>query len=348
MKIAITTTQVPFIKGGAEFLAQNLKQALIEGDHEVEIITMPFMDNPISRITDHIVAARLMEIEEGWAGKTDLCIGLKFPAYFMPHSNKIIWTLHQHRAAYDLFNTEYSNLKNNIEGLKMQNIIVNADNHYLKEAKRIYTIADNVTRRMKKYNNIDAHTLYHPCPDMEKFYCGKDENYILMPSRINITKRQFLAVEAMKYVKSNMKLYIMGKADNPYEKERLLKKIHKNHLEHKVKFFDYVDQEKKFELYANTKAVLFVPLDEDYGYISLEAMASEKPIITAKDSGGPLEFVSDGLNGYIVEAEAKEIAEKMDELISTAGLAKKMGQASKDKLMSMNITWSHVVEELVK
>lgn len=348
MKVVITTVQVPFITGGAEFLAQNLKQALLNGGYETEIVTMPFMDNPIEKITDHIVAARLMEVEEGWAGRTNLCIGLKFPAYYIPHSNKVIWALHQHRAAYDLFDTEYSNLKSNPMGLKMRELIMNADNKYLQEAKRIYTISDNVTKRMKENNNLIAKTLYHPCPDMEKFYCGTSEEYILMPSRINITKRQFLAVEAMRHVRSNIKLYIMGKADNSYEKERLLQEIHKNHLEHKIKFFDYVEPDKKYELYANARAVLFIPMDEDYGYITLEAMASGKAVITARDSGGPLEFISDGINGYVVDAEAKAIADKIDALAGDVKLAKVLGKNSKEKLKSMNITWQHVVEELVK
>ena len=348
MKIIITTVQAPFIVGGAEFHAKNLKNALQEAGHEVEIVTLPFMDSPIDKITDHIVASRLLEIENIWAGKTDLCIGLKFPAYYIPNTNKVVWALHQHRAAYDLFDTEYSNLKNNPEGLKMREIIMNADNKYLSEAKRIYANSQNVAARMQKYNKIIATPLYHPCPDMEKFYCGESENYVLMPSRINITKRQFLAVEAMKYVKSDIKLYIVGRADNPYEKERLLKEIHKNHLEHKIKFFDYVEPQKKFELYANARAVLFVPLDEDYGYITLEAMASGKAVITAKDSGGPLEFVSDNENGFVVDAEAKELAEKIDLLASDITTAKIMGNRAKDKLESMNISWQNVVRELVR
>ncbi len=348
MKIAITTVQAPFIKGGAELHANNLKNAFLEAGYEADIITLPFMDNPASLIPDHIVAARLLEIENIWAGKVDLCVGLKFPAYCIPHTNKIIWALHQHRAAYDLFDTEYSHLKNNAEGLNIKQIITNADNIYLKEAKRIYANSLNVAKRMKKFNNIEAKPLYHPCPDMDKFYCGESENYILMPSRITITKRQLLAVKAMKYVKSNMKLYIVGRADNPYEKERLIKEIHKSHLEHKVKLFDYVDQKTKFELYANAKAILFIPLDEDYGYITLEAMASSKAVITAEDSGGPLEFVTNGETGYVVKPEAQAIADQIDCLAAENGLAKILGKRSKDKLENMNITWEHVVKELVK
>ena len=348
MKVAITTVQAPFVSGGAEFLASNLKSALLSKGHEAEIITIPFMDSPVNLIEDHIIASRLFDLTNSWAGKIDLCIGLKFPAYYIPHSNKVIWALHQHRAAYDLFDTEYSNLKNNPEGNEMRQIVNNADNVYLKEAKRIYTIANNVSKRMERYNFIQSIPLYHPCPDMDKFYNGECEDYILMPSRINITKRQMLAIEAMSLSKTNTKLYIMGKADNEYEKRRILSYIKELKLQDKIKYFDFVTQEEKFKLYAYAKAILFIPLDEDYGYITLEAMAASKAIITTRDSGGPLEFVVDNKNGLVVDPTPEEIARAFDEFALSVAICKGMGENSKRHLKDMDITWDKVVKELTK
>ena len=37
-------------------------------------------------------------------------------------------------------------------------------------------------------------------------------------------------------------------------------------------------------------AVAYAPLDEDYGYVSLEAMLSSKAVVTCADSGGPRDF----------------------------------------------------------
>ncbi|MDE7311935.1 MAG: glycosyltransferase family 4 protein [Eubacterium sp.] len=348
MKIAITTIQAPFVSGGAEFLAENLKQALIQEKHEAEIVTIPFMDSTPEMIENHIIASRLFALGQSWAGNIDLNIALKFPAYYIPHPNKVVWALHQHRAAYDLFDTEYSNLKDNPDGNYIRKVISNADCCYLPEAKRIYTIAENVKKRMQKYNNIHARTLYHPCPDMEKFYCKDYQNYILMPSRINITKRQMLALEAMCHTKSDIQLYIVGKADNVLERTKMLDFIKKQKLQKKVRYFDFVTQEQKFELYANAKAVLFIPLDEDYGYITLEAMAASKAVITAKDSGGPLEFVIDNKTGFVAEADAKAIAEKIDELADSDAQAAEMGKKAKKHLMQMDISWANVVKELTK
>lgn len=348
MKIIIGTTQVPFVVGGAEFLARNLKQALLDNGHEAEIVTMPFIDSPLERIEEHIVAARLMDQEWSWGGHADLFIGLKFPAYYMPHPNKVIWALHQHRAAFDLFNTDFSNIKNDADGRHIRSIIENADRTYLKEAKRIYTIADNVTSRMQKYTHIAAQTLYHPCPDMDRFYTDAYGDYILMPSRINITKRQMLALEALVHSKSDIKIYFVGKAEAEYEKKRMLDFVKEHGLQKRVVFMDYVSQEEKLKLYANARAVLFIPLDEDYGYITLEAMASGKAVITAKDSGGPLEFVLDRETGIVADPTPESIAEAIDNLAFDRDTAEKYGQSGKKRLKDMNITWEYVVKELLK
>lgn len=348
MKVVIGTVQVPFVMGGAEFLARNLKLALCEGGHETEIVTMPFIDSPIEQIERHIVAARLMDQEWSWGGRADLFIGLKFPAFYMPHPNKVIWALHQHRAAYDLFDTEYSNMKNDPIGCSVQRIVMNADNKYLKEAKRIYTIADNVTRRMQRFNHISARTLYHPCPDMERFYADRYEDYILMPSRINITKRQMLALEALVHCCSEIKLYIVGKAEAEYEKKKMLEFTKEHNLEHRVRFFDYISQEEKIRLYANSRAVLFIPRDEDYGYITLEAMAAGKAVITTTDSGGPLEFVVNGNTGIIAAPSAQSIAKAIDQLAEDKNLAVRYGENGKKRLKDLNISWESVVKELTR
>lgn len=348
MRIALATAQAPFVSGGAELHAQDLKKALNQRGHEAEIVTMPFCDIPLTLIEDHIVAARLMDLTNSWAGQVDLCIGTKFPAYYMPHPNKVIWALHQHRKAYDLYNTEDNALKYAAEGPAIRETIYNADNRYLREAKRLYSLSQNVANRMKKYNNLDSTPLYAPCPDMELFYAGAYEDYILMPSRINATKRQRLAVEALAKTKSKIKLYIVGKADNVVESERLLAFIKECGMEKRIRLWGYVSQEEKFKLYANARAVLFIPQDEDYGYITLEAMASSKPLITAADSGGPLEFIEDGRHGYVTGNTPESIAEAIDELAMSSALAQKMGKQAKIHLKEMNISWDYVVKELTR
>jgi glycosyltransferase involved in cell wall biosynthesis len=77
---------------------------------------------------------------------------------------------------------------------------------------------------------------------------------------------------------------------------------------------------------ARCRAVVFVPHDEDYGFVTVEAFAAAKPVITCQDSGGPLELVRDGENGWIVPPTPADVARAMAAAMDSPGLAERMGQ----------------------
>jgi glycosyltransferase involved in cell wall biosynthesis len=316
MRILIATVQVPFVFGGAEIHAQNLKNAFIEYGHEAEIISIPFKWYPPDRIPEHILACRLLDIEESCGTPIDLVVGLKFPAYYMKHSNKVLWVLHQHRTAYDLWDTDYCDLKHFPNGTQIRDVIVNSDNKFLREAKKIFANSRNVSNRLKRFNDINAKPLYHPPQDADKFYCSDFENYIFYPSRLTDIKRQHLAISAMCYVNSDVKLLIAGMPDNVEYEKRLKRLIKENNLKNKVKLLGGISQKEKLDLYANALGVVFVPVDEDYGYITLEGFLARKPVLTIADSGGPLEFVEDNVTGYVAEPSPQFLGEAIDNLFA--------------------------------
>ncbi len=53
---------------------------------------------------------------------------------------------------------------------------------------------------------------------------------------------------------------------------------------------------------------MYPPFDEDYGYVTLEAFLARKPVVTARDSGGTLEFVEDGVNGFVCDPDPEALA----------------------------------------
>ena len=105
MRIIVATVQVPFVRGGAEMHAEGLRDALQREGHEAEIVAVPFKWYPSSRILDCMLACRLFDLSESSGAKIDRLIGLKFPAYLYPIRIKL-WILHQHRAAYDMWDTQ--------------------------------------------------------------------------------------------------------------------------------------------------------------------------------------------------------------------------------------------------
>ncbi len=346
MKIAIVSNMVPFIYGGAEFLADSLKDKLIEYGHESQVIRLPFKWDPPDELIKNMMAVRLTKLEN-----VDKVIALKFPAYYIEHPNKTLWLLHQFRQVYDLWGTEYQSVPDNEYGNQIKNSIIQADNHYLGQLEgRIYTNSKVVSDRLYKHNHIKSEILYPPLMDSEKFFASEYGDYIFYPSRVSHYKRQHLAIEAMRYTKSPVKLVIAGKGDTKADEEFLKKIIEDYTLQDKVTYLDtFITQEHKAELFSKCLGCIYIPYDEDsYGYVTLEAFHSEKPVISCLDSGGTDVVVKDGQTGFMLNSDPELIAEAMDKLYYDKKKAQEMGKNGLQLIGELGISWDNVIGRLLK
>ena len=146
MRVAIVTVQVPFVRGGAELLAEGLRAAIQDSGHQAEIVQIPFKWYPPAAIPAQILACRLLDLTESMGTAVDRVIGLKFPAYLVPHPNKVLWLLHQHRSAYDLWEGHWGDLYGQPGGQEAMEAIRAADARLMPEARRIHTISRTVSQ----------------------------------------------------------------------------------------------------------------------------------------------------------------------------------------------------------
>ena len=346
MRVLIATTQVPFIRGGAEMHAESLQAALIAAGHEAETVRFPFKWYPPERILEHILAMRLFDVTESSGRTIDRVIGLKFPAYVVPHPNKILWILHQHRTAYELWGSDVCDLMQFPNGREVRDAIKAADDAFIPEARAIYANSRNVAARLNQFNGIEAEPLYHPPPAADSHYCAPAEDFLYVPSRVNRMKRQLLIVEALGQCREPVRLRFSGPADDPAYERQILERAATLALGSRVEFLGNVSDIANRDLYARCLAVVFVPIDEDYGYVTLEAMLSQKPVITCSDSGGPLEFVQDRVSGLVVAPDPVALAAAMDQLWQDRKVAAQWGQTARETYADRNISWAHVVERL--
>ena len=347
MRIVIATVQVPFVRGGAEILAEGLREALQAQGHEAEIVTIPFKWYPPERILDHMLMCRLLDLTECSGRVVDRVIGLKFPAYLIPHPHKVLWVLHQHKAAYELWDHPLNDLSQFPNGSKIRRAIHQADRQFIPEAKQIFTIAATVSERLKRYCAIESVPLYHPPQHAEHFYCAEAEDYLFFPSRLAPDKRQSLVLEAMAHTRHPIRLRFAGTPDAPYYADELKMLASKLNVEPRVEWLGHVTEEEKRHYYAHARGVMFPPLDEDYGYVTLEAMLASKPVITCEDAGGPLEFIRHEQTGLIAKPTPEGLASAMDKLWSDREQAKVLGEAGRGYYMALNIAWSEVVTRLL-
>ena len=348
LRILVLTTQVPFVRGGAEIHAENLKCALQAAGHEAEIVAIPFKWYPAERILDHMLSCRLLDLTESNGTPIDLVIGLKFPAYLIPHPRKVLWILHQFRTAYDLWDSPLGDIINHPLGKQIRHAINLADNKLIPEASAIFANSQNVANRLLKYNSIKATPLYHPPPQATEFYTAPGKDYLFFPSRLSPTKRQALAIEALAATQEKVKIIFAGAPDFPPFVNELKNLATRLNVEKYIVWRGLISEDEKRELYANSLGVVYPPVDEDYGYVTLEAMLSAKPVITCSDSGGTLEFVKHFETGLIAAPTAQSLAEMFDELWRNRSHAKIMGENGRKLYKEQDISWQSVVQQILK
>ena len=347
MRIGLLQTQVPFVTGGAERHSANLCAALREHGHEVAEITLPFKWYPGETLVDSILAARLTDISETEGVPTDLTIGLRFPAYLARHPNKVFWIIHQFRQAYDQWDAGVSELLEDPQGEAIRHLVRAEDRAaFAGTTHPVYANSATVAQRLQTHLGQKAVPLYHPPPNAGLLSQGPFGDYLFAPGRLNPSKRPELLLQALARTAPPLRLVIAGVAANPAYMDRLRALADALGVAERVEWLGGVDDDTMHKTYANARAVVFVPQDEDYGYITLEAMLSGKPVITTEDAGGPLEFVTNGTHGLVCAASPAALAEGFETVMQDRRLAERMGAAGHQRYRKLGISWDHVVETL--
>ena len=341
--VVVCEAQVPFVRGGAEYHVRELVRHLRLHGYLVDLISLPFKGYPKPEILAHAAAWRLLDLSESDGRSIDLAIASKFPSYFVRHPNKVTWLVHQYRSAYDLCGTEYSDFKHTESDVGLRETLIRLDRQMLTECRHVFTISKNTATRLEKFNGLRTNALYHPPRLASSLRSGPYGNYLLSVGRLESIKRPELAVSAMRFVDSSIRLVFVGDGTN---RERIKKLAGEIGVSDRVELLGAVEDEQLIELYAGALAVVYAPYDEDYGYVTLEAFLSRKPVITGEDSGGILEFVEDEVNGFIRKADPEMFAEAINRLVAKRSLAASFGDAGFE--VAQKITWDGVVETLLK
>jgi glycosyltransferase involved in cell wall biosynthesis len=340
--ILVCEAQVPFVHGGAEIHVRELVRELRERGFLAELVSVPFKWYPKQEILPHAAAWRLLDLSESNGRPIDLVIASKFPTYFVRHPRKVAWLIHQYRAAYELCGTEYSDFSHTDLDVGLRDTLIRLDTEMLAECRAIFSNARNTAGRLEKFNGLKAEPLYHPSRLASRLRGGEYGNYVLSVGRLESVKRVDLIVRAMADVQPALRLVVAGDGTQRENVERLAAA---SGVSDRVTFLGTVNDDDLLALYADALVVVYPPYDEDFGYVTLEAFLARKPVITCQDSGGPTEFVNQGVNGWTCPPEPAAIAAAINEAASDRVRTARMGDAGYD--VARGITWDGVIEKLV-
>ena len=344
MRVAVATVLVPFISGGAEVMTQGLCAALREAGHTVELVSMPFRFGPAAAVSATMRAWSEQDFDRFDCGPIDEVIALKFPAFYLKHHAKRVWLMHQHRGVYELFDTAYGDRSDNPQAVALKAAITAQDTQALSEARKVFTISSTVSERLRRFNQIESQPLLQPPAHAQLFFSSDALPYIFVPSRLESLKRQEMLIRAMPMVQEPVFAVIAGEGGQRGHLESVVAELG---LHNRVRFVGRIDDATMRSHYAHALGVFFGPLQEDYGFITLEAMLSSRPVITCSDSGGPTHFVRDGDTGFVAEPNAESVARAINRLWADRKQASAMGAHGRQLYADLGISWNRVVDELL-
>lgn len=341
-RILVCTAQVPFARGGAELLAEGLRDALRRAGHSADIVALPFTRTPHRELLASALAWRMLDLSTVDGQPVDQVICTKFPSYAVAHPRKVVWLVHQHRQLYDWRGSHWSDWGSQPDDAAVGTALMRLDRRTLGEAVRRFTISQVVSDRLARFNQLSSRPLYPPSIYSGRLRSGRYDPYILSVARLDAAKRIDLLLQALAHTHAPVRVVIGGSGQAQAELMALTQALH---LEDRVEFRGWLDDATLLDLYANARAVYYAPIDEDFGLTTIEALAAARPVITTTDAGAVLEFVRDGETGLVAPPEPRALAQHLDALWAAPELAARLGQAGPAAVA--HITWANVVEQLV-
>ena len=341
MRVAVCATQVPFVSGGAEALAETLHRELLLRGFESALVTVPFAWKPRLEIVESALAWRLLSVD-GPDREPDLVIGTKFPSYLVRHPNKVVWLVHQFRQVYDLLGTSWSDFGRGQRDRRLIELVRAMDDRAFSEARALYAISANVAERARRHNRVEAAVLYPPPRLFDRLEAGAHGDYVLTAGRLEDLKRVETLIECMALTATPVACKIAG--DGP-SRDRLAELVKRLGLERRVELLGRVSDERLIDLYRDCLAVYYAPYDEDLGFVTLEAFKAGKPVLTAADAGAVLELVRHDENGRVhPPGDTAAFAASLDLLWQDRERAAALGRRGSEAVAGLS--WDRVIAAL--
>jgi glycosyltransferase involved in cell wall biosynthesis len=342
--IAVVTSSPPLAEGGHLVIARSLVAALRAAGHDADIVITP--QNRFGRNVSSYLANRLTDVGRTADGRrVDQVISLRWPSYAVRHPAHVSWLNHTAREYYDLWDQFSAGLSsaNRVKEQIRRSIIHRADTWLLgSNVTRLMAQSKTVQERLRRFNGLESEVVYPPAPQ-RAYRCDAFEPFFFAVSRFAPLKRLDLLVEALARPEAaGIRAVIAGDGEQWGAIRQL---VAERGLAERVTLPGRVDEATLVDYYARCRAVVFTPLEEDFGFVTVEAFASGKPVVTTIDSGGPAELVDDAVTGRVVTAEAASLASALRELAESEALAVRLGAAAATR--SSTLSWAATVDRLL-
>jgi glycosyltransferase involved in cell wall biosynthesis/GT2 family glycosyltransferase len=332
LKVAVLVAQAPSgHAGGAERLYEGLEKGLSQLGAIPTVLPVSADEPTFEQIIANYEACTRLDLSA-----FDAVISTKAPTFAVAHPNHVVYLVHTVRVFDDMFDTNFPLPNETL--LQQRAEIHRRDFESLSKAKARFAIGHEVARRLYALRGLQAGVL-HPPLATAGFQSSGNDGYFFLPGRLHPWKRVDLLIKAVKESTLPLRFFIAGTGEASSELEKLAGN------DERVKFLGRISDDDLLRYYASCLAVPFVPIREDYGYITLEAFASSKPVVTCRDSGEPCFFVKHKVNGLLCYPTVASVREELEWLWNNQEAAVKMGANGKKVTEAMS--WKDTAAQLL-
>jgi glycosyltransferase involved in cell wall biosynthesis len=339
----VTSTPSMSSEGGHLVIARALVRALEDEGHRASVVLTP--QNRFGRQAAAYLATWLTDVGVAGDGSAiDQVISLRYPSYAVRHPVHVCWLNHTMREYYDLWESFSSGLS--ARGRAKESVrrwlIHRADRFLLRRnVTRLFAQSRTVQSRLRKWGDLASEVLYPPAPQ-RAYRCDAYDGYLFAVSRLAAHKRFDLLLRALaEPVAARVRCVIAGEGEAEAELRALVATLR---LSDRVTLAGRLTEAQLLDHLAKCRAVCFPPFQEDYGFVTVEAFACRKAVITCADSGGPAELVQQA-GGPIAAPTPAALAESIAAVMHDEGLAMRLGQQGHEVGASLN--WPATVRRLV-
>ena len=191
------------------------------------------------------------------------------------------------------------------------------------------------------YNGVDIHKYDSVKAD------NAVQNQIIFVGRLAPHKHVDHLITILDNLRKDMpsvKLLIVGKGE---EKENIVQMVSDYNLSEHVTFKQDLSDEDLIKEIKKSEILVLPSTREGFGMVLAEANCCYKPVI-AYASGGTVEVIENGYNGFLVESEnVNEFQEKIVELLENKELQKQLGFNGRKKVEN-DFDWEKIVDEYLE